>query len=170
LLKFIAENRVDHVVFLTTDDHMTRVTQLQYQPDPNSPNSTALVPGAFQLLTGPIGAAGPDGFTDHSFATIQRAADERNASQLKLGEPQLGLPADFPGLRNVSRQGDPNAASSPSPVDFYSPDTFNYTIVDVAEDGTLTVTTWGTPSYQQNTFPQEAIGASPILSFQIALH
>jgi len=80
LLKFIAENRIDHVVFLTTDDHMTRVTQLQYQPDPNSPNSTALVPGAFQLLTGPIGAGGPDGFTDHSFATIQRAADEWNGA------------------------------------------------------------------------------------------
>jgi phosphodiesterase/alkaline phosphatase D-like protein len=169
LLKFIAENRIDHVVFLTTDDHMTRVTQLQYQPDPNSPNRTALVPGAFQLLAGPIGAGGPDGFTDHSFATIQRAAAERNASQLKLGEPQLGLPADFPGLRNVSRQGDPNAASSPSAVDFFSPDTFNYTILDVAEDGTLTVTTWAISSYQQNTFPQQAIEASPILSFQIAL-
>jgi len=43
---------------------------------------------------------------------------------------------NFPGLRNVSRQDDPNAASSPSPVDFFSPDTFNYTILDVAEDGT----------------------------------
>ena len=71
---------------------------------------------------------------------------------------------------NVSRQGDPNAATSPSPVDFLSPDTFNYTILDVVEDGTLTVTTWGIPSYCQNTFPQDAIAATPILSFQIALH
>jgi hypothetical protein len=42
-------------------------------------------------------------------------------------------------------------------------------VVDVAEDGTLTVTTWGIPSYCQNTFPQDAIEATPILSFQIVL-
>jgi len=169
LMKFIADNHIDHVVFLTTDDHMTRVTQLQYQADPNNSDSKALVPGAFQLLAGPIGASGPDGFTDHSFATIQTAADERNASQIALGEPDLGLPANFPGLRNVFRQGDLNAAASPSPVDFSSPDTFNYMVIDVAEDGALTVTTWGIPSYRQNTFPQDAIEATPILGFQIAL-
>jgi alkaline phosphatase D len=169
LLRFIADNQIDHVVFLTTDDHMTRVTPLQYPRDPNDPGSTALVPGAFQVLTGPIGGGGPDGFTDHSFATVQTAADDRNASQFALGEPRLGLPADFPGLRNVFHQGDPNAASSPSPVDFFSPDTFNYTIVDVAVDSTLTVTTWGIPSYRQNAFPQGPIEATPILGFQIAL-
>jgi phosphodiesterase/alkaline phosphatase D-like protein len=170
LLKFIADNRIDHVVFLTTDDHMTRVTQLQYLMDPNNPNSRAVVPGAFQLLAGPIGGAGPDGLTDHSFATIQMVAAQRHAVQIALKEPGLGLPANFPGLRNVFRQGDPNAATSPSPVDFLSPDTFNYMIVEVAEDATLTVTTWGIPSYRQNTFPQDAIEATPILSFQIALN
>src|SRR5438132_2300512 len=87
LLKFIADNHIDHVVFLTTDDHMARVTQLQYLTDPNDPNSKALVPGAFQLLAGPIGAGGPDGFTDHSFARIQMAAAQRNAVQIALKEP-----------------------------------------------------------------------------------
>ena len=43
-------------------------------------------------------------------------------------------------------------------------------VVDVAEDGILTVTTWGIPSYRQNTFPQDAIEVSPIFSFQIAPH
>jgi len=170
LLKFIADNHIDHVVFLTTDDHMTRVTQLQYQADQNSSAGKALVPGAFQLLAGPIGAGGPDGLTDHSFATIQMAAAQRDAVQIALKEPALGLPANFPGLRNVFRQGDPNAAASPSPVDFSSPDTFNYVIVEVAEDAPLTVTAWGIPSYQQNTFPQDAIEATPILGFQITLH
>jgi len=167
LLKFIADNHIDHVVFLTTDDHMARVTQLQYLSDPNDPGSTALVPGAFQVLAGPIGGGGPDGFSDHSFATIQTAADDRNASQLASGEPRLGLPADFPGLERVFHEGDPSAATSPSPVDFFSPDTFNYTVIDVAVDGTLTVTTWGIPSYRQNTFPQGPIAATPILGFQI---
>ncbi len=167
LLRFLVDNHIDHVVFLTTDDHHVRVTQLQYQTDPNDANSKGLVPGAFQLVAGPIGAGGPDGFTDHSFTAIQKAATDRNASQLALGEPQLGLPADFPGLRNVFRQRDPNAASTPSPVDFYSPDTFNYTVLNVAADGTLTVETWGISSYEQNTFPQSVIDPTLILSFQI---
>jgi phosphodiesterase/alkaline phosphatase D-like protein len=167
LLKFIADNHIDHVVFLTTDDHMARVTQLQYLTDPNDPNSKALVPDAFQVVAGPIGAGGPDGYTDHSFATLLTAANDRNASQLALGEPQLGLPADFPGLSNVFRDGDPNASASPSPVDFFSPDTFNYITLDIASDGLLTVDTWGIPSYQQNTFPQNAIDATRIFSFQI---
>jgi alkaline phosphatase D len=158
------DNHIDHVVFLTTDDHHVRVTQLQYQIDQDR---RALVPGAFQLVAGPIGAGGPDGFTGHSFTAVQKAANDRNASQLALGEPQLGLPADFPGLRNVFRQGDPNAASTPSPVDFYSPDTFNYTVLNVAADGTLTVETWGIPSYEQNTYPQSVIDPTLILSFQI---
>src|SRR4029077_15518540 len=147
-----------------------RVTQLQYQADPNSSASKTLVPGAFQLLAGPIGASGPDGVTDHSFATIQMASAQRNAVQIALKEPALGLPANFPGLRNVFRQGDPNAAASPSPVDFSSPGAFNYMVIDVAEDGTLTVAAWGIPSYRQNTFPQDAIEATPVLGFQIALH
>jgi len=100
-------------------------------------------------------------------SAVQKAANDRNASQLALGEPQLGLPADFPGLRNVFRQGDPNAANSPSPVDFYSPDTFNYIVLNVSADGRLTVETWGIPSYQQNTYPQSVIDPSLILSFQI---
>ena len=75
----------------------------------------------------------------------------------------------FPGLRNVFRQGDPEATTSPSPVDFYSSDTFNYTILAVAADGGLTVETWGIPSYQQDTFPQDAVESTLILSFQIGL-
>ena len=37
----------------------------------------------------------------------------------------------------------------------------------MAADGTLTVETWGIPSYQQNTFPQSAVDPTLILSFQI---
>jgi hypothetical protein len=56
---------------------------------------------------------------------------------------------------------------TPSPVDFYSPDTFNYTVLTVAADGNLTVETWGIPSYPENTFPQSTAAPSLILSFQI---
>jgi alkaline phosphatase D len=169
LLKFIAENRIGHVVFLTTDDHQTRVTQLQYLRNPGDPNRKALLNDAFQVVTGPIGAGGPDKFADHSFAAIQIAAKRANERQVSQGQPPLGLPANFPGLHGVFRQGDPGAAATPSPVDFYSPDTFNYTVLTVAADGNLTVETWGIPSYPENTFPQSPAAPILILGFQIGL-
>ena len=169
LLKFIADNRIGHVVFLTTDDHQTRVTQLQYLRNPADPNSKALLTDGFQVVTGPIGAGGPDKFTDHCFAAIQIAANRANERQVSRGQPPLGLPANFPGLHEVFREGDPDAAVAPSPVDFYSPDTFNYTVLTVAADGNLTVETWGIPSYPENTFPQSAAAAGRILGFQIGL-
>ena len=55
------------------------------------------------------------------------------------------------------------------PVDFYSPDTFNYTVLTVAAGGGLTVETWGIPSYAENTFPQSAAAPDLILGFQIGL-
>ena len=169
LLKFIADHRIGHVVFLTTDDHQTRVTQLQYLTNPGDPNSKALLTDAFQVVTGPIGAGGPDKFADHSLAAIQIAANRANERQVSRGQPPLGLPASFPGLHAVFREGDPDAAATPSPVDFYSPDTFNYTVLTVAAEGNLTVETWGIPSYPENTFPQSAAAPSLILSFHIGL-
>ena len=77
-MKFIADNRIGHVVFLTTDDHQTRVTQLQYLWNPGDPKSKALLTDGFQVVTGPIGAGGPDKFADHSFAAIQIAANRAN--------------------------------------------------------------------------------------------
>ena len=41
--------------------------------------------------------------------------------------------------------------------------------LDIASDGLLTVDAWGIPSYQQNTFPQDAMTAARIFSFQIGL-
>jgi hypothetical protein len=169
LLKFIADNRIGHVVFLTTDDHQTRITQLQYLKRPGDPNSKALLTDSFQVVTGPIGAGGPDKFPDHSFAVIQIAANRANERQVGHGEPPLGLPANFPGLHGVFRQGDPDATATPSPVDFYSPDTFNYTVLTAATDGNLTVETWGISSYPENTFPQSSAEPSVILGFQIGL-
>ena len=169
LLKFIADHPIGHVVFLTTDDHQTRVTQLQYLRNPGDPNSRALLTDGFQVVTGPIGAGGPDKFPDHSFAVIQIAANRANERQVSQGQPPLGLPANFPGLHGVFRQWDPGAAATPSPVDFHSPDTFNYTVLTVAADGGLTVETWGIPSYPENTFPQSSASPALILGFQIGL-
>jgi len=176
-LKFIADNHIDHVVFLTTDDHQLRINELGYftQFDANGTpiqSSYTRVPGAFEILAGPIGATGPELSTDHSFANIQALAQSFASQQIARGIDPIGLDPHFPGLKNVTREGDPNANADRSPVDFYSPDTFNYISLSVSADGsTLSVTLKGINSYAVNTFPEPGADnpVRNILSFQIGL-
>jgi hypothetical protein len=171
LLKFIADNQIDHVVFLTTDDHEVRINEVDYLADPNDPQSVTRVPGAFQILSGPLGAIGPNFITDHSFSNLKSRADQIAATQMTQGIDPLGLDPSFLGLFNVFREGDPDADVLRQPVDFYSPDTFNYATLDVSADGQrLTVSIFGINSYAANTFPEpDQVGPERlILSFQIS--
>jgi phosphodiesterase/alkaline phosphatase D-like protein len=181
LLEFIADNQIDHVIFLSTDDHQLRVNELGYftqfttntlgYPAPVQSSYTR-VPGAVSIVAGPIGATGPDTITDHSFSNIKSLADALVASEIATDVDPIGLDASFPGLKNVTREGDPNASTTPTGFDFYSPDTFNYATLDISADGTtLTVGVQGINSYTTNTFPQPG-SANPIrniLQFQIGL-
>ena len=176
LLAFIATNRIRNVVFLTTDDHQNRTSVLRYNPRFGTAGTTDPVPGALQIVAGPIGAGGPDTVTDHSFGHAAELAMNRDANQRAAGAPQLGLPADFPGLHDLERQGAPADAAHPQPVDFFSSDTFNYAVLDVAATGTLTVEIWGICSHQANTFRIDAAvageacdrsAARPVLRYRI---
>jgi phosphodiesterase/alkaline phosphatase D-like protein len=164
LLQFIAQHNIQHVVFESTDDHQVRINELGYftQFDANGTpiqSSYTRVPGAFEIVVGPIGATGPDGITDHSIANIQALAHSFASQQQALGIDPIGLEPNFPGLINVSREGDPNANANRSPFDFYSPDTFNYASLSVDPSGhNLTVTIDGINSYAQNSFPQPNAG------------
>jgi acid phosphatase len=160
LLQFIANNNIQHVVFLTTDDHQVRINEVGYFTQFNA-NGTPIqssytrVPGAMEILVGPIAATGPDLITDHSIANIQALANSFASQQSAMGIDPIGLDPNFPGLTNVSREGDPNANTNRSPFDFYSPDTFNYVSLNVDPTGhNLTVTVNGINSYATNTFPQ----------------
>jgi phosphodiesterase/alkaline phosphatase D-like protein len=184
LLKFIADNHIDHVVFFSTDDHQVRINELGYftQFTPVVVNeqtfqtpvqsSYVRVPGAISIVVGPIGATGPDTITDHSIANIKSLADALVASEVAAGVDPVGLDPAFPGLKNVVREGDPNAAADPTGFDFYSPDTFNYAGLNISADGsTLSFDVKGINSYMTNRFPQPAdVGpVRDILSFQIGL-
>src|SRR5262249_14469474 len=181
LMKFIADNHIDHVVFLSTDDHQLRVNEVGYftQFTTNSlgfptpvQSSYVRVPGAFSIVAGPIGATGPDTITDHSFANIQSLANNLANTEIANGVDPIGLDPIFPGLKNVWREGDPTAGTSPTAFDFYSPDTFNYATLNLSADGsTLSVAIKGINSYAINTFPQPGPGnqVRTILSFQIGL-
>jgi phosphodiesterase/alkaline phosphatase D-like protein len=166
LLKYIADNGIKNVVFLSCDDHQNRINELTYTDN----GVVKLVPNALSIVDGPVGATGPDTVTDHSFANIKSLADALAAKQTAAGVNPIGLSPTFAGLKNVFREGDPNADTNRSAVDFYSPDTFNYTTFDVSADGkTLNVKVQGVNSTAINTFPEPSTSnpVRTILSFSL---
>ncbi len=170
ILKFIADNQIKNVVFLSTDDHQNRVNELTYLTSPNDPSSMTRVPNTFTIVAGPIGAGGPDQITDHSFSNIKLLSDKLVTEQKAKGMDLLGLDPKFPGLQKVFRESDPDANNLRQPVDFYSPDTFNYATLDISADGKmLAVNIYGINSYAADTFPseQQAGLVRRILGFEV---
>jgi hypothetical protein len=121
------------------------------------------------VVAGPLGATGPDLITNHSFAMAQQYANSLVAAQEAANVEPFGL-IGFPGLHDLFRDGDPNAANNPQAVDFYSPDTFNFTVFDVSKNGkTLTVSSIGMNATAQNAGQEYGNGpqARTIFSFQV---
>jgi len=171
LLKFIVDNHIEHVVFLTTDDHLNRVHDLEYPGASGGAKTRMQVPGAFTIVAGPIGAVAPDRMTAHDFGSVKLVADKLATDERAVGIRPIGLPANFPGLRDVYREWHLDADAMREPVDFYSADTFNYVMLEISADGkTLGVDTWGINSYVPNSFPEpQTIGVPRrILGFRIA--
>ena len=173
LLKFIADNGIKNVVFLATDDHQNRINELTYwdnASDIGDQSKAKVLQSSLSIVDGPIGATGPDTVTDHSFANVKSLADKLAATQTAAGVNPIGLDPNFAGLKNVVREGDPNANTLRQPIDFYSPDTFNYTTFDISPDGkTLNVNVQGINSSATNSFiePTAANPVRSILSFSL---
>jgi phosphodiesterase/alkaline phosphatase D-like protein len=175
LLKYIADNRIHNVVFLATDDHQNRINELLYSPTGQTgvQASYVNVPYCFEIVCGPLGATGPDLISNHSFSLVKKLADSIANAQIAANVEPIGL-AGYHGLQNVTRLGDPHADKLRQPADFYSPDTFNYNVLDVSADGkTLTVTSYGINSTVQNGFIEYDPVNNPeqvLFSFQIKRH
>lgn len=145
LLKFIADNGIKNVIFLSTDDHQNRITRLAYSTNGQTgvQSTYATVPACFEIVAGPYGANGPNFCTIRKFEEIKSLANYIANAQTTNGIVPIGLQG-YPGLANVYREGDTNSLTSPSSVDFFSPNTLNYNVLDVSADGsTLTVTSRG---------------------------
>ena len=169
ILRFIADNDIRNVVFLASDQHLVRVNEVWYAADSSKPQQMQKLPGVFSMVTGPMGAGGPDAITDHSYANIEEISEFTANTQKQLGVDPLGLDPSYPGLHDVWRLGNPNADRDRSPAVFHSPATFNYAAFEVGTDGDLDVELWGVPSYQPNTFPDvDTLLPQPILGFSVA--
>ena len=173
LLKFIADNHIYNVVFLATDDHQNRVNELTYSPNGQTENQSSYVavPHCFEIVDGPLGATGPDLVTNHTFANNKLIVESIANAQIAAGIDPIGLAPNYPGLLNVARENDPLADTFRQPVDFYSPDTYNFNSLDISADGgTLTVASIGINSYPVNSRPEYDPVNNParqIFSFQV---
>src|SRR5262249_31845091 len=170
LLKFIADNHIEHVVFITTDDHQIRVHDLMYPATRGDMKAQTPVPDAFTIVAGPIGAVVPNWSGEHNFASVKSVADRLAAYERAAGIEPIGLRPNFPGLKQVYREGDPEADTMRSAVDFFSADTFNYATLETSADGkSLTVDYWGIDSYPPNRFPEPSEIRAPrrILGFRV---
>lgn len=180
LLKYIADNHITNVVFLSADDHQNRINELYYSPSgrtgPGNPGFTQAdyvkVPYCLSIVCGPLGATGPDLFLNHGYASIQGAANLIANAEIAAGVDPIGLAANYPGLHDVMRDKGSGLVAEPSiePATFYSPDTFNFTVFDVTADGrTLTVTSAGMNATAQNAATEYSSGpqARSIFSFQL---
>jgi phosphodiesterase/alkaline phosphatase D-like protein len=155
LLKYIADNNITNVIFLSTDDHQSRANELGYFDDINNQATYHRMDRVYSIVAGPIGAGGPDGVTNHSFANISNLATGLFNSQVAAGVDPVGLDANNPYLFNVRREGHASANAERSAVDFFSPDTFNYALLNFSADGsTLDVSVEGINSYAPNSFPE----------------
>lgn len=173
IMKFIADHQITNVVFLSTDDHQDRINELDYSPTGQTADQSSYVrvPGnVFEIVEGPIGAGGPDAIVDHTFANIKSIADSLAGQQQAHSIDPIGLDPHYPGLYDVYREGDADADSLRQPADFYSPDTFNYAILEISADGkTLTVNSYGIDSYAANSFPEPSASNTirRILGFKV---
>ncbi len=157
ILKFIAEQNIRNVVFLSTDDHQNRINELTYTPNLKKPNERIRVPYTFTIVGGPLGAGGPDGLKNRDFKLIKFLADNLVKTQIAKNFDPLGLDPQYPGLQNVFREGDPQADQLRQPVDFFTPNTFNYVTLEINAAGdTLAINTYGINAYAANTFPTSA--------------
>ena len=164
LLKFIADHQIKNVVFMATDDHQNRINEVTYSPSGqlSTQSSYVKVPYCFSIVCGPLGATGPDLFLNHDWNSVKGAANLIGGAQATAGVEPIGL-LGYPGLHDVKRDqgGTLVAESTPQYADFYSPDTFNYNVLDVSQDGkTLTVTSKGISSTAQNAAAEYGAGGN----------
>jgi len=147
LLKFIDDNAIDNVVFLTTDNHYTVINNLQYNTvpdDPHSPRKAAR--NAFEIMTGPLGASAgiPLGLKVDTAGLSRREVDRKilaiwngdspNADGKQMGLKQagldpIGLEADFPGLNAASIHSAGGTPGTVEPLAFASFNTYSYAVL-----------------------------------------
>jgi len=175
ILKFITDNHIDNVVFVTADIHGTLVNNLTYQMAPFQPQ---IPTGAFEISTGAVAFEEPFGPTVAGLAAqlgfitpLQKAYYDSLPAYPGLGKDnfieqlvngqvtQLGY--DPVGLNNSNIQVSSSAGG------YVATHIYGWTEFNVDRDSkALTVTTYGIPSY---TYDQLQANTAAVVGQQPAV-
>lgn len=175
LLRFIDEQGIDNVVFLTTDNHYTQINNLRYRAVPGDPGSRRPARNAFEILTGPLGAgtaypnvgAAVQGRSGREAdravaATLVGDASSSRAGvrgQKAAGLDPIGLEPDFPGLVRESVLGVDGTPGAIEPAAFAAYRTFAYAVLTIDHD-LLSVRVEGFPAVDYPDFADPAAMAA----------
>jgi alkaline phosphatase D len=160
ILKFIDDNAIDNVVFLTTDNHFTAINNLSYEAMPGDSRSQRKpARNAFEIMTGPLGAV--TGTLPYIRAAVRkgaaqghgtREADRRILSAwngdssdadgklmglAQAGLDRIGLEPDFPGLDVASIRTAGGQAGVAEPLAFASFNSFSYAVLTLDQSRML---------------------------------
>jgi phosphodiesterase/alkaline phosphatase D-like protein len=193
VLKFIDDNGINNVVFLTTDNHYTVINNLSYNADPGDPVSPLVAArNTIEILTGPLGADVDPIDQTHNvdvYGLSLRDADRKVVDTwngdlpdakgkvnglVQQGFDPIGLEAGFPGLVASSVVAAGMPAGQIIAADFASFRSFGYAVLKF-DRGSLSVRIMGIPavidptqlynSTFERTYEQEQ--AQEILRFQL---
>ena len=152
ILKFIDDNAIDNVVFLTTDNHFTAINNLNYEVMPDDPRSQRKpARNAFEIMTGPLGAV--TGTLPYIRAAVRKGgaqglspreadrkilsawngdspdADGKLMGLSQAGLDRIGLEPGFPGLDIASIRTAAGQAGVAEPLAFASFNSFSYAVL-----------------------------------------
>jgi 3-phytase/alkaline phosphatase D len=164
LLKFITDNQIENVVFMSGDFHGTLVNNLTYQLAPGQPQ---IQTGAFEVVMGPAAffdglfgptvaqlslAAGlltPEQFAFYNQLPIAPDADSFLNDKDDLIKQVLVAQTNAFGYDPIGLQGSPINATLLQ-GDYLSTHTYGWTEYDIDQASqTLKVTTYGIPFYSE---------------------
>jgi 3-phytase/alkaline phosphatase D len=157
LLRFIEENAIRNVVFVSADVHTTFINTLVYQDEPGG----AMIPtGAFEISTGSLGFYPPTGQAIFDGARRFNLVDAETAAAYEAGDIHVKdalTRALFDRFVNEA-QGYPTLGLDNGRINLLSSEgemllghSFGWTEFDIAADGVLTMTTYGVPAYDYET-------------------
>ena len=127
-------------------------------------------------MTSPLGAGRPSTFADSSVVPdLAPLAQQYHDNFIAAGLNPIGLEQGLFPLKSLNRQqvnGYSSTPERPSLLDFWSPESFNYSMVEISANGDLSVSVRGIPGYERGSqigsAPLGAEAVLPYLNFTIA--
>jgi 3-phytase/alkaline phosphatase D len=166
LLKFIVDNQISNVVFVTADIHGTLVNDVTYATGPLAPQ---IPTGTFEISTGPVAYDAPFGPTVVDLAaSLNLLTKEQVDAYNKMSEADkekfmaTAINAQVQPLKySLIGLDDSNIPAKLIKGDYLATTTYGWTLFEIDKDTQmLTITTYGIPYYTEKELDADPKGVT----------